>query len=941
MKIRHLLAVIVGAALLCTGCNDDDERVVNPAKAGDLIVFGGSLNFENANQKTRTVYGDRLDDENGTNYTEIKWYKGDQVLISSKDAITLGSSEKGVSCQYTVDGLSDYADIYDGKFESEHSSGLSYSEGATPLCWGSNEGDHLFYGVYPSPNQLKGAEGNTDKESVAAAGVLKLDSLNGVLTGYLPNRQVPQGGESVVTEVKDDADNVTGYVVQPAMRYAYMVAKETANPTTDGGNVTLTFNPVVTAVEITLVNNSKYYPRDEQGNVSETPETLAITGIESFSVSSSSIISGGFTTTIGDNGSFTNKLTETEEGYKTVFIPATISKLAHGQTVKFTAFMILDDSNTGLEDLTVSVISESGGVKSAKLTAKKGETALQIVEAKKKNFIKVPLELSEVTAGLGPDNWVSELADTYVDENGATQTVYLRDLSIPGAGGAASDYFYANNPEFAQQSLTITQQWNRGIRCFEFAVDRVGSTSGATTLADELTISAGRHTDMTLGAAVNEVITCLNTAKANNANELAMVIITYENLGGWSGSTSVTRNPATFMSDLTTFWNSLTGVDKALFDPETTTVNEARGKLFCIARPTSTGLDDFTMTLKTYSPYNNIVESVSYTDANLQVTNDANILVVNGWGSLKDKWIARGYTSCVFHRGNHRKDDSDYVTYCIGFDVNAHGRPFDVSSMTTSSGNAPVSTNYTAFMTENAADFNYITQVGTSKSGKAWVQEWARVSPEGGISGKKYTATSAWDEFYWAPTIEEKKLRIKETLEYAMAKKINEKEASSTLFVNSLCGYFIDPNISESFTPHTLTDYSGYVQDAVPTGFLKLEKKWRKKDLTLDSEFAGMEGNIETYSKYINNWFYNHLLDLSSSGGLTGGMGIILMDRVSNDVTTNPGGYYIPRFIWSNNKFNTSTTATANGLSLEVVADEEVNNAALTDGTFTSFTKRQ
>ena len=68
-----------------------------------------------------------------------------------------------------------------------------------------------------------------------------------------------------------------------------------------------------------------------------------------------------------------------------------------------------------------------------------------------------------------------------------------------------------------------------------------------------------------------------------------------------------------------------------------------------------------------------------------------------------------------------------------------------------------------------------------------------------------------------------------------------------------------------------------------------------------------MCGNISEFSYDINNYFYNYLLTKNLGGKSTG---IIMMDRVSNDATTNPAGYYIPRIILANNPFATGTITT-------------------------------
>ena len=64
-----------------------------------------------------------------------------------------------------------------------------------------------------------------------------------------------------------------------------------------------------------------------------------------------------------------------------------------------------------------------------------------------------------------------------------------------------------------------------------------------------------------------------------------------------------------------------------------------------------------------------------------------------------------------------------------------------------------------------------------------------------------------------------------------------------------------------------------------------------------------MEGDIESYARHINNYFYRILIDKQAMGGLNTGMGIVLMDRVSASADADPAGFYIPQIIWSNNHF--------------------------------------
>ena len=861
-------------AIVLVGCREDDFGMGNgPAKVGDEIVFGGTAGY---GSQTRTVYGDKWPGNPG--YTEIRWYTGDKVRIYCAQALPIANGNTAVQyCDYNVvDGLST-TENPQNKTEDEHYSSLS-AIGESGLMWGT-ETNHTFYGVYPAPRQL--ANENADALSQTASDKLKLEGNK--LTGYLPNRQTPLASQTNFVQVKDG-----NYIVHPAMRYAYMVAKTTVNPT-ESSVVSLSFEPIVTAVEITLVNNSADVV---DGEITETHDVVNIQG---FRVSSDEVICGDFAVNIDSR---TNTASSTEDTYKQIFIPAEIKTLAHGQSVTFTAFMMLDAAVDGLDNLTITIITESGQ-KSAKLSGKNNGI---IVKAKKKNFLNnLNLNLGVVSSTLNAGNWVAHIPDQIDNKD-----VLVSNLSIPGAGGAASANLYEKNPTFAQQSLGIDEQWARGIRCFEFAVDRAGATSGDKNkgLGGEYILCAGRTTDKTLEDAVEKVVSCLE----KSPREFAMVIITYENLDGWGGTTSYPRDPATFMYQLKTFWDNYS--DKtALYDPANTTVANARGKLFCIARPTSAYFDD-RAAIEDGTTVKNIDLTPTADALNVAIENcHEDILVVNGWGSLKDKWEARGYTNNVFNRGNAK------VTVKKGSDSKP-GRPFDVSTMTYKreatgiswsgityryywGGDEPIPANYTAQVAtviNSSANFYYGTQAGVALSlpNTAWIQEWARVAPNntkveaiGGVPSNP-SLNDTYKCVYWAPTIGEKEQRIEETLNYAIKKSLS----GVNLYINSLCGFFINANLAEeSVKPFYRTDYSGGGNSG------------NSSKLTLRSEYAGMEGDIDTYAKHINNYFYKLLTDMQANGSLGSSIGIVLMDRVSDNDETDPAGYYIPQIIWTSNNF--------------------------------------
>ncbi len=850
MKTIKIFSLFALLAIAFTGCQEDNFGMGSgPAKVGGEIAFGGTAGYSN---KKRTVYGDKWPDEK---YTEIKWYVGDQVRIYCAEAEPISSGESTIQyCDYYVNNTLQAGENPKNDTQEEtHFSTLS-AIGGSGLKWGTTT-SHTFYGVYPAPTQL--SNNNADELSQTAAGKLKLEG--NTLTGYLPNRQTPLKNETNFVQAIDG-----GYIVHPAMRYAYMVANTTANLS---NSVQLSFDPIVTAVEITLVNNS-----EDKDNTGATE--LDIPNIKGFSVSNDNVICGDFTTNITSRE---NTVTSTGDTYKQIFIPAEISNLKFGESVTFTVFMMLDDASVNeLKNLDVTIITASGQ-KTAKLNGKSNAT---IVYAKKKNFLSnVDLNLGVVNANLNATNWVE-----YIPDEVEGEAVMVKTLSIPGAGGAASYTKYASNPQYAQQSLTIEQQWNQGIRCFEFAVDLPGE---GESFGEQDIICNGRTTGVSLKNAIDAVVTCLN----NSPREFAMAIITYENLGGWAEGNNISRNPNNFMNGLKTFWNNYSSVT-ALYNPQTTTVASARGKLFCIARPTSAYYDDGPTIIenKSFGIVYNV--KLSYNTDNLKITDTNNlhehILIINGWGSLKDKWEARGYTGNIYRRGTKTGLPSN-------LDSSLPGRPFDASTLTDSWSDKDITkSNYSTQVEkckQNTANFYYPTQLGTSTSitdKSAWVQEWARVSPEN-AEIVEIKETNATKKVYWAPTITEKELRIKQTLEDAIKK-------GDILYINSLCGFFIKADIVESYRPHAHTDRS--------LSYDLFDGGWKDRGFTEASKFSGMEGDIDTYAKYINNYFYKLLIDKASEiEAASYGMGIVLMDRVSNSAETDPAGYYIPQIIWSNNKF--------------------------------------
>lgn len=879
--------ILLFFAIVCvafTSCNDDIfSGGRTTAKIGDKIDFSGSTKYETAGDKKRTVYGDKL-----TSATEIKWALGDAVRIYCAEA------HGGVKeCDYTVeDAFNNQTPLKDKTDDSSYEE-CSLSCDGEGLLWGT--GAHNFYAVYPSPKMLSIYGEDTD-----VASAIKLEGNK--VTATLPNVQRPR---------QYVAATDGNYIVHPAMRYAYMVAAATGIDPSKNANVTLEFNPIVTAVEISLKNKG----------------TATIEGITNVAITSDNELCGDFEVEIS-SGNITRK--STGDNYKTIQIPlveqGSSIDLAPEKTITFTAFMT---PAADLKSLKITFYYANGVAQKQATISTTSNNGI-LVEAKKKNFIaNVPMKFAEVISKVDMKKWAASISSD--DANNT-----LAKLSIPAAGGAASGHTnnWATSEKYLEQSLTIGDLWDAGIRCFEFTVD----DGSETAFKNQKVYCNSKPSDITLEEAVNQVKGKLMAYPS----EFAMVIITYQNNSGWanrntsSGAiTDNNRKPATFMSNLNSFWSSLefkyeNGTNKAtiytvgpkqetitlgtaLYSP-TMKIIDARGKLFCIARPTSQGEDNAPV----ISGGSNNISGTNLSRTLDTTAPHEHILVIDGWGTLKDKWEVRGFTKNPYKRGtgndaynNADKDD-------LGGEDNKPGRPFEASRELPTANNGLYSTlnSYSGGTSKLTLtpNFTYTIRNSSGSAGNAWVQEWARIAKKNEnfcIEEEDTDGDGYLKYVQWIESLTEKESHITATLDKAL------NSTDNTIYINSLCGYYIETtsNDKNSAVPNILTDL----------GLNRKKQLWGAyytypySPVTASSKTSGMCGNISDFAKDINQFFYDYLLTKKLGGNSTG---IIMMDRVSKDAKDNVAGYYIPRIILANNPFAPGQT-TEEQPKIKVI-DEEV-----------------
>ena len=866
MKAKNIYIALVSVALLLVGCSED--TITNNGQsvrkhAGDEIVFGSSAsyNLTGSNKaNTRTEYGGFVE---GAAVEPVYWTDGDDVRVYCPQGnITMSDYDVNVTGEKVV------------------TTSLS-RRGATSLQWGDPQKSHTFYAVYPAPAaESDDLDGNT------------------VVTGTIPATQQ-------YASYKKDGYN---HIFTPDMKYAYMVAKTVVpDPNNIGENVILKFSPIATAVEISLMNNTGRALTLNRVICSSASKNIA----GSFSADLSQI-------TVASEGGmqYGNSYPETATigaGSNHIEIPLLTggksTTLLIGESVTFTVFMLPTDDVSDLKLHIEAVEGEKVGYKTGTFT---GITISQ----KKKTYLR---NISISGRPYSQSAWISHLES---DEK-------LTALSIPAAGGAGSGYkdgsTYFVNDTLRQQNYDIPALWNLGIRCFEFAVD---IRENDDLIGQNDLISGGSPCGVTLGDAVTDITNQL----VAHPNEFAMIILTYQTLGGWNGGANVERDPAKFMSQVNTFWGRVSDGLAArnsvcrteLYDP-TKTVGQVRGNLFCIARPTSLH-QDYGYVQSQSSDGSNTSYLINTTLESLALpAPHEDIMVIHGWGSLKDKWQQRGFAyRSVRGTGTNSTTSPDNVT------GGRPGRPFDVSTMSAGrtgnfifgynyvlSGDIPQADKYTIYPEKLNPDFSYDIQVGTSTTTDgAWVQEWARVSNmqnvywygfEGGatyeslndgITQAEYNAGHKAKTAYWAPSYDEKCLRVEETLDMA----IGRSETDRTVYINSLCGYYVDPDVNSSYNPCTLTDRNITNNNKILSG---------------EMSTAGMAGNIRDFAADMNNVF-SQMLQVKTHNTSVGPMGIIMMDRVGEAESSKR----IPQIIIANNfQFELNT-------SIDMpISSEEINES--------------
>lgn len=813
MKKFKLIYALLAVALFVTACSDEAliEQVQVPAADGSEILFGGRAGFENNGNDSRTVYTGVTYDYNGKKYERIDWIDGDKIEIYSAEA------SNGPSAHYNITSFTT-GDETAG--DTGKGSDYAYLErqGGSALQW-NGDGDHTFYAMYPSTSMFV----REDNTIPTVEQGIKLDKSgnNIVVKGTVPTSQ---SGEITVSN--------GNYTIAPNMKYAYMVAKTTANRI-DNPNVGLSFVPIVTAVEIEMI-----VPENTEQNVHDVLiGEIQVTGKG---------IAGDFTadlTSTWTNGYPT--CTNVGDGQGTIQISTWMNgqplKLTEGKSVKFTVFM---RPGADYSNLTIGYSPTGSGYIRKNLYGKDSNgnpTDAVVIPQNLKTRIKnlhLPATYDKPIE-VDASRWMDQLADE----------VEFKALSIPGTGGTFSYNYNSSNPSwYKQQTLTLDEQWKLGIRAFEIVSDR--PSAGTTSLGTENVKCNKVSMGVTVANVLNTLLTRVSTPNADgHVTETAVLILTYQ-----PEDASPNRNGALYAESLKLLYQSLSDAQKKQIIQYTPslTLGDARGKVMVFCRLNQ--LDEV--------DNGDTNESTAYELAKTTLAG-TNITLINGCGTAKDRWGARGYTIDgekaydIAHVSEAAKSVDYYLT-----------RPYR--------GNFPDWTKVKKPNAENGdLKFGFETNTGYT----CWYQEWARVVPSSIIdqSTGYYLADIEgsiidWfpSDYRWYESYSEKLAAANKTFDMAVS-----GDFPNYIFINSLCGYYVSPSIEAS-------------------------RKVFTGDWSL-STIGGGAGDIKPLSDDINKDFYQHVLT-SGFEQMTGPTGIVMMDYAkSTPENDTDGGYYLPGVIVSNN----------------------------------------
>jgi len=399
---------------------------------------------------------------------------------------------------------------------------------ADGLAWGSDDEVHKFYAVYPADDSK-----------------VSVDAKNGIASFTVNYNQF--------CTVQGTAVN-NHYSTIPDMNEAYMVANVSTTPK---DQVALSFKPIMTTLEVTV-----------QG-ASANGRTVALSGISVVNKKATypGVHEGKFKYDIAKESMSESTESATVETYHVGIKNGndTWVDLQGGQSITLTVFLppvVIDNDN----QITIQVhaTGELNAIIGGRIDANGKQTNI-VPSAKAK--ITLPA-MPETKSG---NNWITPLDDK----------IYVQQMSIPGTHDSAakntSSYFgFTGNT----QTKTIAEQWEMGIRAFDFR------TAYRTSEKEMWMWHGFTYCDVSLKESLNTIVEKLKA----NPGEFAIIQFRNESEERPTGTTD--KDNTKWESEM---YNSLSSIDYTdseekyrgivQWKPELT-IGECRGRIIILTRDT-------------------------------------------------------------------------------------------------------------------------------------------------------------------------------------------------------------------------------------------------------------------------------------------------------------------------------------------------------------------
>lgn len=793
-KFLAMAMLLSGVAF--TSCQDESEFNTVPIPVGDEVMFGASAYFENGDfdGKTKTIYGNIHEGENGKKYVALNWVKGDKIeIVCPQDPSGTGQAvyiiadgvEGGIDEGYV--GEETDGNSYSNMLKKEDESGLKWGEGYEGTLNGSQtEGLHDFYALYPSRSSFKedNHEGNIkiETEGKGHDAVVKV-------TGTMP---VAQNPSQKLTKIAKNGDTPAHYIVQPDMRYAYMVAKTTVSRYRPADEkeapIKLEFTPLVTALQFDITGG--VVAMDQYSDVKE----VTIMQVSLASKSGKSIC-GNFTYNY-TTGECVTSNTGTE-GFNRITMDLTDNGVGGATLAKDefcdVTFFLLPTAEMTSGDLQLTIMYEVNGNVQYKVA-----TIGRDLEAKKKYYFK-DLVMPPIQENISGSSWFGALDDP----------IYMQQVSLPIAGSAFSNLStevgseVSGEPEISytrQQVKDYKTLWDMGVRGFEFITQSTGNSSAANI--GDLHFVCGEtvlQNSETFETAFDYLAKFIadNKTYPDYKDECLILICRYHAVDDGYSPERYVNNVLDFLEEkVGNNTYGLTADHFVNFSQEGLTVGDVKGKICIIIRP---GDDDYMKWI-----YNTgKIEHGSTSDISLTGDFASNVLLVQNWGSAFDRWDLRysgNFAAAATWNNEISGGKDNFEDYLF--------------AITNSQETAPSESDFKADR-PNPAEIFSLARTATGTSLTPMIQEWQRVIPTQlddqiiCTYNEANTQNANSGNYLWVRWPESYTERTK-AIDYTFQQSVAERgKTSANMFINTLSGYYATKRHMDSMEPFMKTFYSG------------------------------------------------------------------------------------------------------------------------------------